>query len=89
MNNAGSVHASQTRSTGASKVLLRVSTLFARSFSLKDDKKLGRWKRYHANGVLYDEGDYLDDEKIGEWKTYDGNGKLSKTKKHSAKKTKQ
>lgn len=37
---------------------------------------------------LYDEADYLDNEKIGEWKTYDESGKQSKTKKHSAKKTK-
>ncbi len=31
--------------------------------SFDDEKKVGIWKRYHPNGAVYDEGEYLDDKK--------------------------
>jgi antitoxin component YwqK of YwqJK toxin-antitoxin module len=47
-----------------------------------DEKKVGIWKRYHPNGALYDEGEYIDDKKVGEWRTHDVNGKVAKTTRH-------
>ena len=48
--------------------------------AFENEKKVGVWKRYHPNGALYDEGEYVHDKKIGESKIYDTNGTLSKTK---------
>ena len=49
--------------------------------SFEDERKVGIWRRYHPNGTLHDEGEYLADKRVGEWKTYDDAGELSKTKK--------
>jgi len=47
-----------------------------------DEKKSGCWRRYHPNGALYDEGEYVNDQKTGEWSTYDASGKMIKTVRH-------
>lgn len=31
------------------------------------EKKTGVWKRYHPNGALYDEDEYVSSKKVGEW----------------------
>jgi len=50
--------------------------------SFKDGQKSGVWRRYHENGVLWDEGEYRADKRTGEWKTYDPDGVLTATKTH-------
>jgi antitoxin component YwqK of YwqJK toxin-antitoxin module len=50
--------------------------------SFENEKKVGIWKRYRPNRVLYDEGEYIDDKKVGQWRRYDANGKMSKTTRH-------
>ncbi len=51
----------------------------------RDEAKSGVWRRYHPNGAVYDEGEFLAGEKTGEWRTYDTQGKLAKTTKHKPK----
>jgi antitoxin component YwqK of YwqJK toxin-antitoxin module len=49
--------------------------------SFEEERKVGIWRRYHPNGALLDEGEYLDGKRVGEWKTCDDAGNLTKTKK--------
>ena len=39
-----------------------------------NEQKHGEWKRYHANGQLWDEGHFEHGKKKGTWKVYDENG---------------
>ena len=43
------------------------------------EQKHGLWKRYHANGQLWDEGRFEHGKKKGVWKVYDESGELLKT----------
>jgi len=43
-------------------------------------ERYGIWERYHADGSLFDSGEYIGEKKTGEWKTWDRNGNLIKTK---------
>jgi len=53
--------------------------------SFVEERKSGLGKRYHPNGVLYDEGRFADNQKVGEWRIYDARGKLFKTSNHKSK----
>ena len=44
-----------------------------------EEQKHGAWKRYHANGQLWDEGRFEHGKKRGTWKVYDEAGELLKT----------
>lgn len=44
-----------------------------------EEQKHGIWKRYHANGQLWDEGRFEHGKKKGSWKVYDEAGELIKT----------
>ncbi|MBU15399.1 MAG: hypothetical protein CMQ14_09980 [Gammaproteobacteria bacterium] len=47
---------------------------------LDDEKqKHGVWKRYHANGQLWDEGRFSHSKKVGTWKVFDEAGVLQKS----------
>jgi antitoxin component YwqK of YwqJK toxin-antitoxin module len=43
-----------------------------------------RWRRYHPNGALHDEGRFVDNTKIGEWRIHDASGKLRKITRHKS-----
>ena len=44
-----------------------------------------RWKRYHDNGQLLDEGTFDEGKKVGEWKVFDKAGALKQSKVFKAK----
>ena len=44
-----------------------------------EERKHGEWKRYHANGQLWDEGRFEHGKKKSTWKVYDEAGELVKT----------
>jgi len=46
---------------------------------------VGLWRRWLADGQLYDVGSYVDGQKTGLWKTYNAQGKLKREKLFSSK----
>jgi antitoxin component YwqK of YwqJK toxin-antitoxin module len=42
----------------------------------------GFWQRWHDNGALMDEGEWVHGKRSGEWKHYAKDGSLRKTEQH-------